>query len=116
MAANQMELKQLLKDDFKIDFPISGGMGNSRDNPIIIHRQVPNDYTSVEYGILRCLGKGRGIEWKVIQQSLLSHNGRKLDQLKIETKETTENEVITQIENYYFDITECYGRSNAENS
>jgi len=105
------DLKLLLKADFGIDFPISGGMGNSRDNPIVIHRQVPNEYTSVEYGILRCLGIGRRLEWKVIQQSMFDHNGKTLDQLKIETKETTEDEIITQIENYYFDLTECYGNS-----
>jgi len=107
-----MDIRQLLMADFDIDFPISGGPGNSRDNPIVIHMQVPNDYTSVEYGILRRLGMGRRITWKMIQQSIFEHNGRALDQLKIETKETTENEVITQVENYYFDITECFGSSD----
>src|SRR3990172_13203394 len=38
---------------------------------------------------------------------LLNHNGRTLDQLKIETRQLTDNEVITQIENHYFDIIEC---------
>jgi hypothetical protein len=102
-----MTLKALLKQDFNIDFPISGGFGNSRDQPIIIHREDPNDYTSVEYGILRCLGIGRRIEWKVNQQTTIKHEGRTLDQMKIETKQTTDDEIITQIENYYFDITEC---------
>ena len=110
-GTDHMDLRQLIKSDFDIDFPISGGTGNSHDNPIVIHKQVPNDYVSVEYGILRCLGIGRRIEWKVIQQSLIEHDGRKFDQLKIETKETTESEVVTQIENYYFDITECFGSS-----
>lgn len=32
------------------------------------------------------------------------HNGRYIDQIKIETVETTNTEVITQIENYYFNI------------
>lgn len=102
-----MELRDLLKSDFDIDFPISGGTGNSRDNCIIIHRQNPDDYTSVEYGILKCLGIGRQIEWKIIQQSVFHHNGKTIDQMKIETKQTTETEIITQIENYYFDITGC---------
>jgi hypothetical protein len=104
-----MDLRKLLKDDFGIDFPISGGAGSSRDQPIIIHRQDPNDYTSVEYGILRCLGVGRGIEWKVLKQSLINHNDRQLDQLKIETTQLTPTQKITQVENYYFDITECLG-------
>ena len=29
------------------------------------------------------------------------------DKVKIETEQTTEKEIITQTENYYFDITEC---------
>ncbi|MFC1591343.1 hypothetical protein ACFL43_02345 [Thermodesulfobacteriota bacterium] len=104
---DEFNLGKLLKSDFDIDFPISGGSGNSRDNPIVIHKVEPNDYTSVEYGVLRCLGIGRGIEWNTINQSVLHEDGRTLDQIKIETKETTEKEVITKIENYYFDITEC---------
>ena len=104
-----MNLKELLANDFDADFPISGGIGNSIDDPIIIHRTAINNYTSVEYGILRCLGIGRCIEWKMVQQALLFHEGRKIDQIKIETIETTEDEIITQIENYYFDITDCFG-------
>jgi hypothetical protein len=102
-----MELRALLKVNFGIDFPISGGTGNLRDNPIIIHRQEPNDHTSVEYGILRCLGIGRRVEWELIQQSLIHYNGTMLDQLKIRTKKVTDTEIITQVENYYFDISEC---------
>jgi hypothetical protein len=102
-----MNLRELLKEDFDIDFPISGGIGNSRDNPIVIHKEHPNDYTSVEYGILRCIGVGRGVEWELVQQALLFHNGRKLDQIKIKTKENTDEQIISQIENYYFDVTEC---------
>ena len=102
-----MNLRELLLRDFEIDFPISGGTGNLKGNPIVIHRQNPNDYTSIEYEILKCLGIGRGIEWNLIQQTVISHNDRTLDQLKVETKEVTDSKIITQTENYYFDITEC---------
>ena len=103
----EFNIRELLRKDFGFDFPISGGAGNSRDNPIIVHKSIPNDYTAIEYGILRCLGIGRRLEWKVIQQSLIHHNNRTLDQIKIETKQLTDTEEVTQIENYYFDITEC---------
>jgi len=102
-----MNLRQFLKDDFGIDFPISGGLGNSREDPIIIHHTIPNDYTSVEYAILQCLGLSREIAWKLVQQFTLNHNERTLDQLKIETTQVTEREIITEVENFYFDITEC---------
>lgn len=107
---SDINLRELLRTDFGTDFPISGGTGDSRDAPIIIHYQQPNDYVGVEYGVLRCLGLGRRIEWELLQQSLIEYNGRKLEQMKIETKETTETDIITQVENYYFDITDCFGR------
>jgi hypothetical protein len=103
-----MNLRKLLKADFEIDFPITGGTGNSIDNPIIVHKKEPNDYTSVEYGILRCLGAGRGIEWKFVKQELISLDDKRFDKISIEIKELTDTEVITTIENYYFDITECF--------
>lgn len=108
--SEQINLREMLLVDFEIDFPISGGTGNSRDNPILIHYQVPNDYVGVEYGVLQCLGVGRGIEWKFLQNLIFEHNGRRIEQMKIETKWRTETELITQIENYYFDLTECFGR------
>lgn len=104
-----MTLKELLKLDFDVELPISGGFGNSIESPIIIHREEVNDYVGTEYFILACLGKGRKIEYKVLGQALLKHNDKKIDKIKIETKQANADEVITQTENYYFDITECYG-------
>ena len=104
-----MTLKDLLEQDFGRPLPISGGDGNSIDNPIIIHKTPMNDYVGVEYYILKCLGIGRRIKLKMLGQMLLEHDGKKIDQIKIETEELTETQVITTVENYYFDITECFG-------
>jgi len=104
-----MSLKNLLEKDFGVTLPISGGFGNSFDNAIIIHKDGINDYVGTEHFILKCLGKGRRIEWQILGQKLLNHNKKKIDKIKIETKQLTESELITQIENYYFDITECFG-------
>jgi hypothetical protein len=107
--ATEFSLRELLKRDFDMDFPISGGYGNSIDNPIVFENIGTNyDYVGYEYSILECLGKGRRIEWKTKGQELINHNGLTVDKVKIETKEITETEIITQIENYYFDITNCF--------
>ena len=105
-----INLREMLKADFGIDFPISGGTGNSRDNPIIIHHRVPNDYVAVEYGVLRCIGVGRRVEWKLLENSLFHHLGRRIEQMKIETKHVADDMLVTRVENYYFDLTDCFGR------
>ena len=75
----QINLREMLLEDFGIDFPISGGSGPSNESPIVVHYQVPNDYVGVEYGVLRCIGIGRRIEWKLLQNSIFEHAGRKLE-------------------------------------
>lgn len=104
-----MNLKELLEKDFGVELPISGGFGNSIDNAIIIHKSDIKDYVGTEHLVLNCLGQGRGVVWKLLGQELLIHNNKKIDKIKIETKKLTKSEIITQIENYYFDITECFG-------
>ena len=115
-TATIMTLRELIKKDFDTDLEISGGFGNSIDNCISIHRTPMNDYVGIEYYILKCLGIGRRIEWKRIEQSLQFNNNKTIDKIKIETKQITETEIITQIENYYFDITECFENEAIENT
>jgi hypothetical protein len=106
----KMDIKQQLLKDFGVDLPIHGGFGNSIENAVVINRRGLNDYVSVEYSFLRCIGRGRGIEWKLLNQQLVHQDGRTYDKMKIETTELTPTEVITTIENYYFDITDCFGK------
>ncbi len=106
-----INLKELLKKDFDFDLPISGGTGNSIDNAIIISKTAGIHYVGLENTILSCLGKGRKIEWRRESQQLLEIEGRKIDKIKIKTIWLSDDKVIQQIENYYFDITECFSNS-----
>lgn len=109
-----MTLRKLLFDDFGVDLPISSGLGNSIDNPIILEKTGMNDYVGTEYAVLKYLGMGRRIKWKTLGQEYLIHHNRHIDKIKIETVQTTEDEIITQIENYYFDFTECTKKSEGK--
>ena len=106
---NTSDLRTLLRDDFGQDFPISGGNGESCEAAIVIHRQRPNNYVAVEYGVLHCLAIRRGVEWQPLLQALLDVDGRKVDKMQIETRSMQGDQIITRTEAYFFDITECLG-------
>jgi hypothetical protein len=44
-----MNLKELLEKDFGVKLPISGGIGYSIENAIIIHRATINNYVGTEH-------------------------------------------------------------------
>jgi len=99
-----MSLKELLMRDFGYDLKISGGYGKSRDDPIILADSNLVLASLTEMTVIRALGKGRQILWRSIAKNPINHDGMLLEQLKIETKEITDDEIITQRENYYFNI------------
>lgn len=100
--------RRQIRIDFGIDLPIKGGNGNSFYNAVIIEKtSVKKDYVETEYDYLKYIGLGRGIDWKILSQEVISKHGKTMDKIKIETTETNKTEIITQVENYYFDISEC---------
>lgn len=93
-------LRNSLIKDFGVDLPILSGSGHTIDDPIVID---PNykDWSDVEYTFLKYINLALNRSWKIVQQSLLEHNGRKIDQLKIEITGDDKNYY-----NYYFDVTD----------
>ena len=105
-----MTLREMINQTFGVDLPIRGGNGNSIENAIIIEFQVPmNDYISTEYEVLNYIGIGLGIKWNLIQQELIFEYDKTYDKLIIEIRPLDGSGIASQIENYYFDITECFG-------
>ncbi len=99
-----MNLRDMLKRDFGLELKIAGGYGQSRGDPIVVLDSNPIDASMTEMHILRAIGKGRGILWRTLARTPLENNRLSLEQIQIETKEVTASEIITQQENYYFDV------------
>jgi hypothetical protein len=100
-------LRAMLLQDFGEDFPIAGGYGDSIDDPIVFLPEARASFVKNEYDIVRAICIGRGVTFNTKLQTLIHHNGRSVDQIKIETVETSPTEIITCVTNYYFDVTDC---------
>ncbi|MEO7044254.1 MAG: hypothetical protein ABI091_03030 [Ferruginibacter sp.] len=106
---NHLEnLKDLIKIDRGINLPILGGSGKSIDDAIIIEKSEEYNCVNVEYILLDFFCEVIGNEWKLLEQHLSHHNDRRIDILKIETTQIVVEEIIIEIENYYFDVTDCF--------
>lgn len=104
-------LKEIIFQVFGVTLPIKGGMGDSMDNAVIIERTMPfNDYVSIEHEVVNFIAKGREVHsWKKIKQQLLFENGKTYDKLEVEVVINKNGKLFNQTENYFFDITECFG-------
>ncbi len=102
--SNPMNLKSMLHRDFGLDLMITGGFGQSPDAPIVVTAKSYEDAALTEVLVLRGIGKGRGILWRILEKTIQKQENSWLEKVKIETKQVTEEEVITQRENYYFTV------------
>lgn len=99
---NKINLREMLKRDFGLELMISGGFGQSHQEPIVIDNSEPFDASLTEMHVLRAIGKGRKILWRTLARTPMDNY--RLEKFNIETKDVNPNEVITQRENYYFDV------------
>ena len=62
-----MIFREIIKTQFGVDLPISGGIGNSIENAVVIERTPLNDYVSVEHQVLKYIALVRELlDWKII--------------------------------------------------
>jgi hypothetical protein len=103
-----MDIKELIKKAFNVDLPISGGMGNSIEQAVILESAGPlNDYVSLQYQVMDLISMGRDVSWELKGQELIVKAGRKYDKLMVAVKGINGNPMPLQLENHYFDITKC---------
>jgi hypothetical protein len=95
-------IRNLLKKDFGLDLNIAGGTGQSADDPIVVKSSSESEASKTEFLVLRGLGKGRGIHWRSLGTAIVSSSPGSIIQRKIETKDARPEQVISQVENYYF--------------
>ena len=104
-------LKEIIFQIFGVTLPIKGGMGDSMENAVIIERTLPfNDYVSIENEVVDFIAKGRELHsWNKIKQQLLFENGKTYDKLEVKLVMNQAGKLFQQTENYFFDISECFG-------
>ena len=90
-----LRLKDVLKEDYKTELPIEGGWGYSLENPIrFVKQEIPFPFVELEYQIVQWLlfeeliifrarnDLHSGIEKKLKNQKLFTHNGKYFDMLE----------------------------------
>jgi hypothetical protein len=104
-------LKEIIFQVFGVTLPIRGGMGDSMENAVIIERILPFiDHVSIEHEVVNFIVKGRDLHsWKMIKQQLLFENGKTYDKLEVNVVSNQEGKLVQHTENYYFDISDCFG-------
>jgi len=94
----------MLNRDFGLELKISGGYGQSRDDPIVVLDSNKADASITEMEVLRGIGIGRRIIWRTMVRIPITHMQRSLEKIQIETQQVIKNQIITELENYYFDV------------
>lgn len=95
-----LTVREQIKKDFGVDLPIIGGSGQSIDDPILIDPEY-KDWSTVEYSFIKYANTAQNRNYKVVLTTLLEHNGKQIDQIRIEIEGNSENYY-----NYYFDVTD----------
>lgn len=97
-------LKELLLRDFGKDLKISGGAGNSVDDPIIIEIESPHDASWIEMEVASCIYGRLGWHWRAVERTKLEEGDKHIEKLSCEVKYIEGDQLVTETRNFYFDL------------
>ncbi len=97
-------LKELLLRDFGKDLKISGGTGNSVDDPIIIEVESPHDASWIEMEVASCIYVRLGWHWRAVERTKLEEGGKHIEKLSCEVKYIEGDQLVTETRNLYVDL------------
>jgi hypothetical protein len=106
MLEERIALHDLLLGGLGAELPIRGGYGCSREDAIIIAKPDADGVAMTRLLTMQALGKGRGVFWRTLANTLLGDQWPGIEQFKIETVRLTETQIVTRTENFYFDVSE----------
>ena len=97
---SEIPLRLRLNADFGVELDIEGGTGK-KTAPIIVTARTVEQAVATQMQVLRCIGKGRRIAWRLLSQES-ADIAPKAVRTTLETVEFAGDEVVTQKEGWYF--------------
>ncbi len=98
-------LKDILRDTFETEFPISGGYGNSPEDAIVIECEKTGDGIEMEYRIVNYLMLLLDKTGNLERQELVHEEDRHYDKIIMALEDDEES-----FYEFYFDISKFFGK------
>jgi hypothetical protein len=97
-------LREMLKRDFGKEFQISGGFGNSVDDPILLDSRSGSEASWTEMEVARCIYGGLSCHWRLLSRTRVQDSNRPIERFTCEVKYAEGDEIVTEKRSFYFDL------------
>jgi len=102
----------MLFKDFKKNLPISGGFGQSFEEPIVITTSDPENAALTQLEVARCIYGFNGRYWRLLKRTAVPTDVGRIEKMSCEIKFIEDDQVITETRNFYFDLSAVELRSD----
>lgn len=94
----------MLLKDFGKDLPISGGLGQSANNPIRITTVDPMEAAITQFKVARCIYGTQGWYWRLLGFIAVDASPSRIQRFHYEVKYVEGDQVVTEERSLYYDI------------
>lgn len=101
-----MKLKEMLLKDFGKDLPITGGFGQSADDPILLTTKSAMTAATTQLEVARCIYRINGRYWRAIERTPVETPTGRVEKLTCEVKYAEGDQLVTEKRSFYFDYAE----------
>jgi hypothetical protein len=100
----KFNLKESIKADYGFDVPISGGVGLTEDDAIVIDTFDEIDAPNIEWRVIDCVSRSLESAWFLYDKKISKHHDKLIEKVTIAVNYYKNNEPVKVVRDYYFDI------------
>ena len=100
----KFNLKESIKADYGFDVPISGGVGLSEDDAIIIDTYDEIDAPNIEWRVIDCVSRSLESAWFLYDKKISKHHDKLIEKVTIAVNYYKDKTPVKVVRDYYFDV------------
>ena len=100
----KFNLKDSIKADYGFDVPISGGVGLTADDPIVIDTYDEIDAPNIEWRVIDCVSRSLESAWFLYDKKISKYHDKLIEKVTIAVNYYKDKIPVKVVRDYYFDI------------
>jgi hypothetical protein len=101
---SKLSLREVIKEEYGVDLPISGGVGLSQDNPVVIDTTSQLDASNIQWRVIQSANQSLKRAWLISNKLIFKDGDKLIEKVTTNVNYYQDKKPMRVVWDFYFDI------------
>ena len=101
---SKLSLREVIKEEYGVDLPISGGVGLSQDDPVVINTSNQLDASNIQWRVIQSANQSLKRAWLISNKLIFKDGDKLIEKVTTNVNYYQDKKPMRVVWDFYFDI------------